>query len=324
MRSSSRVSARMASRAATCSGSFLSTLASNASSARRSSSRFSFRTDPPKRSGLRETPEAGRGAIFAGRGARGARSGARESGAFGASRRAARGIGARAGVRERRTRRGRRLVSQPARGVADTAPHTCERPRVQSSTDRGRASRGARFDLSRVVLLAPARTRPGAPGSCDRARSRTPVVATPPRARFRAPSSPTRAERPRGARVVGRGRDPRRRGRTDRGTMISRVSTSRPAASAAAPLPRPRRSRRRVLARVGRSGRVARLAPRASARDDADPSDAPEPAKTFAFETEASPNASNAATKKQSREASASPESSAPDANAASSGDASS
>ena len=106
--------------------------------------------------------------------------------------------------------------------------------------------------------------------------------------------------------------------------MISRVSTSRPAASAAAPLPRPRRSRRRVLARVGRSGRVARLAPRASARDDADPSDAPEPAKTFAFETEASPNASNAATKKQSREASASPESSAPDANAASSGDASS
>ena len=204
MRSSSRVSARMASRAATCSGSFLSTLASNASSARRSSSRFSFRTDPPKRSGLRETPEAGRGAIFAGRGARGARSGARESGAFGASRRAARGIGARAGGRERRTRRGRRLVSQPARGVADTAPHTCERPRVQSSTDRGRASRGARFDLSRVVLLAPARTRPGAPGSCDRARSRTPVVATPPRARFRAPSSPTRAERPRGARVVGR------------------------------------------------------------------------------------------------------------------------
>ena len=106
--------------------------------------------------------------------------------------------------------------------------------------------------------------------------------------------------------------------------MISRVSTSRPAASAAAPLPRPRRSRRRVLARLGRSGRVARLAPRASARDDADPSDAPEPAKTFAFETEASPNASNAATKKQSREASASPESSAPDANAASSGDASS
>ena len=109
------------------------------------------------------------------------------------------------GARDRRARGSARASDAPrttprlptGAGRADTAPHTCERPRVQSSTDRGRASRGARFDLSRVVLLAPARTRPGAPGSCDRARSRTPVVATPPRARFRAPSSPTRAERPR-------------------------------------------------------------------------------------------------------------------------------
>lgn len=170
MRSSSRVSARMASRAATCSGSFLSTLASNASSARRSSSRFSFRTDPPKRSGLRETPEAGRGAIFAGRGARGARSGARESGAFGASRRAARGIGARAGVRERRTRRGRRLVSQPARGTCTHVnTRVCSHQQIEgvrrvervltfraSSFSRPRAHDQAR----RVRAIALARARP--------------------------------------------------------------------------------------------------------------------------------------------------------------------
>ena len=174
MRSSSRVSARMASRAATCSGSFLSTLASNASSARRSSSRFSFRTDPPTRSGLRETPEAGRGAIFAGRGARGARSGARESGAFGASRRAARGIGARAGVRERRTRRGRRLVSQPARGVptrhrTHVNARVCSHQQIEgvrrvervltfraSSFSRPRAHDQAR----RVRAIALARARP--------------------------------------------------------------------------------------------------------------------------------------------------------------------
>ena len=175
MRSSSRVSARMASRAATCSGSFLSTLASNASSARRSSSRVSSRTDPPKRSGLRETPEAGRGAIFAGRGARGARSGERESGAFGASRRAARGIGARAGVRECRTRRGRRLVSQPARGRRrrGTAQHVntrvCRHQQIEgvrrvervltfraSSFSRPRAHDQAR----RVRAIALARARP--------------------------------------------------------------------------------------------------------------------------------------------------------------------